>query len=133
MELTRQTFLIGLGSLLAVPGVGDAVVATPALHTLHGDGVHDDAPALNSLLSGGIAQDLKGEVFRSPLIRGGLFRVREVITVSVDDAVILRSDFIVDHDGDGLVLASGNTLIGHCTWAKVLKKEGGIDNAAGKG
>lgn len=100
MNPSRRSFLLGAAAVTAVmasPAILKALDAA-ALPILHGDGIHDDAPALQSLMNGGWAQSPAGEIFKKPRLRGGTYLIKTTLKVSGRDQVFIEDATIIsDH------------------------------------
>lgn len=126
--ISRRSFLIGSAVVSAIviarvplldgsatttftiagTGVNDAPI-------LYSDGIHDDAPALNSLLSGGRAKSLSGVIFESPIINNGVFLVRSTILIRYSNFRICNSIFQADFNetaSEAVIMVFENVMSG---------------------
>lgn len=114
--LTRRLFASGLLTALAAPAVirtpGVLMALAPKL-ILWGDGVHDDAPALQGLLDGKTVwrPDLVPIVSGlPPRIVWGLHGKKNLLRSTLhlrSDTKIVGCEFIIDHDGYGFDASGG--------------------------
>lgn len=125
-ELSRRLFLSGALSVAAAAVTNAPVLAgepkAAPLPILYGDGVHDDADALNALLSGRpffcdnqyiLASNGEGWVH----LANGLFRIGKTIKVTRDYTTIVNTMFITTPDFESprmlVIDADFATLLGN--------------------
>lgn len=79
VDMRRRSFLGGILALTVTQQFG---MRPQHLPTLHGDGVHDDAPALNALFGGGAFRvDNEMIIAREGLIKAGYFRIGSTVHI----------------------------------------------------
>ena len=92
-DMDRRTFLLGTASIAAT------VVAAPTFaaprQTLWGDGVHDDAPALNALMRGEVVMTPAGDAIADAKISGGTYRMGSTLVLG-DGADISNAEFMFE-------------------------------------
>lgn len=115
---TRRAFLFGLGaaSLVASPKL-----IMSRLPLLYGDGVHDDAEALNAMFAGKpIKLAETGDTFRPFFsstsehiaLRGGRYRISKPVQFTRSWTRFSNAHVLMD---DGLPYAMEMTNVTHCT------------------
>jgi hypothetical protein len=103
MKTTRREFLggaIALTGALAVPGV-----ALASIPKLYGDGVHDDAPALNALLAGEPV-DADGAI---AIREGGSVHLKNGATYAIGSTLVVGSNRNLYGNGATLLCLPGHT------------------------
>jgi hypothetical protein len=107
---SRRLFLGGMASL----AVATTVKTATAVPTLWGDGVHDDAPALNALFRGDPIRVLNGRVIegaRPAVVDAKLLLGSTLLIDRVEDFLLVRSTLraMPGFDGRSMVeIRSGN-------------------------